>query len=123
MLTLKDAIDSYIINDDPDARMYGRLLAACGGALQGWANDETSRGHDLASIFFAIIRLCAGMTGSMIARSGSSDINRGADLLGEMFAEHIKTTYEKITQSDPEELLAVLARAAEQAREPVGAKQ
>ena len=123
MLTLKDAIDSYVINADPEARMYGRLLAACGGALQGWANDEVGRGHELADIFSAIIRLCAGMTGSMLASNGTSDFDRGCELLGKMFASVLKTTYEGIANSDPEELSAVLARAAEQDREIVGSKQ
>ncbi len=118
MLTLKEAIESYVTKEDPLDRMYGRALAAAGHALQGWCQDEIERGNHPSDILTALTRLAGGMAGMLVMHSAiPSEIERGAALLGEMYAEAIEGICSKLTQTDPEELMELMARAAEQNEE------
>lgn len=121
MLTLKDAIEKFCVDEDPMTRVYGRAMAAMGDGLQGWINDEVGRDTSYSDILSTMVRLMASMTASMTVRIPGVDTERGIHLLAEMY-EEVAMACHRAMLAAPGELLATVKRAEAQMRE-VGQSQ
>lgn len=121
MLTLRDAIETMVVGNSPEERLYGRLLAAIGESMQGWVQDEImARRTETTDVLGAMVRMMGSLTSLLIARDPGpdpEDVEEGAAILGSMYARVISLQYNSLVESDPEELRATLERAEAQMQE------